>query len=146
MIDIKNKFLFFLVNSVLFIFQILQVITGLIGLAIFHNFEIYTNKDAHIKVIKINKGNFLGGACFSSGPFIFVVPNCEEEILKHETGHSVQSIILGPLFHIVISTPSVILFWRRRLGNKSKAWYYKHFPENWANSLGHVDTSKYDIE
>lgn len=142
MIEFKNKALTIIVNILLCVWQITQWLPGLICLAIFHNCEIYRNKEASITVLKVNKGYFNGSACFSCGPVIFVTPNCNEEIIKHETGHSWQSIIFGPLFHIVVSLPSICLFLYRRAKNKSREWYYKYWPENDANRRGHVDVSK----
>lgn len=139
MIKFNNKFITVIVNIFLLLYQLPQLITGVIGLIIFHNFEWYTNKDADITVLKVNKGNFIGGACFSSGPIIFVTPNCEELTLKHETGHSVQSLLYGPLFHILISIPSIILFWYRRLAHKDMNFYYSHWPEFQAEKLGHTN-------
>lgn len=142
MIEFKSKFLTVIVNILLFPWLITQWLPGLIGLAIFHNCEWYVNEEAKIRVIKVNKGHFIGGACFSCGPIIFVTPNCNENTLRHETGHSVQSLIFGPLFHIVISIPSVIRFWVRRLGNKSHGWYLSGWPEGGcklcAEELGHT--------
>lgn len=143
MIKLNNKVLSIVVNIFLvLIWQLPQTITAVIALAVFHNYEWYYNEEAKITVLKVNKGNFNGNACFSSGPIIFVTPNCHKEIIKHETGHSWQSIILGPLFHIVISIPSIILFIYKRIKNKSAKFYHTHYPENWADKLGHVDTSK----
>lgn len=142
MLDSDSKLVKYFLNFLLLIWQLPQVLTGLIGLVIFHNFEIYTNKEAGIKVIKVNKGNFNGSACFSSGPIIFVTPNCSEETIKHETGHSVQSLLFGPIFHLVVSVPSICLYLYRHKHNKSKEWYYSHWPENDANKCGHVNTSK----
>ena len=131
MLDLKcNKVLKYIVNFLLLIWQLPQLITAVIGLAIFHNYEVYTNKYSGVKVLKVNKGYFIGGACFSSGPIIFVTPNCDEETIKHETGHSKQSILFGPLFHIIVSIPSICLFWTKRIKKKSTAWYHTHWPEN----------------
>lgn len=139
MIEFKSKALTIIVNIILGIWQLLCWLPGIIGLAIFHNCEIYRNKEAGITVIKVNKGNFIGGACFSCGPIIFVTPDCDENIIKHETGHSVQSLIFGPLFHFVVSLPSVIRFWIRRLFNKSHEWYLSGWPESSAEKLGHTN-------
>jgi hypothetical protein len=142
MIEFKNKFLTVLVNILLFPWLVLQWLPGLLFLAVFHNCEWYVNEDARVRVIKVNKGHLFGTACFSCGPIIFVTPNCSENTLKHETGHSVQSLIFGPLFHILISIPSVIRFWVRRLGNKSHEWYLSGWPEGGcklgAEELGHT--------
>ena len=145
MLEFKNPVISYIVNFLLFIWQAPQIITGLIGLTVFHNGELYRNKEAGVTVLKVNKGNFIGGACFSSGPIIFVTPNCDENTIKHETGHSKQSLYLGPLFHILISIPSICLFWYRRLANKDMKFYHSHYPENWADAEGHVDVSKYGL-
>lgn len=76
------------------------------------------------------------------GMFIFLgrMPaHAEQYILTHEYGHTLQSLILGPLFLPVIGIPS--LLWaslpcfvnKRRRG---EADYYRFYPERWANSLG----------
>ena len=145
MIKFKNKFLTIFINILLFPWLVTQWLPGLIGLAIFHNAEIYNNEDAGIFVIKVNKGNLFGNACFSSGPIIFVVPNCDDNTIRHETGHSVQSLMFGPLFHILVSLPSIVLFWTRRIKNKDAKWYHSHWPENNADKRGHADVSKYGL-
>lgn len=145
MIEFKSKFLTIFINVLLFPWLITQWLPGVIGLAIFHNCEIYRNKEAGIMVIKVNKVNFIGGACFSCGPVIFVTPNCDDNTIKHETGHSVQSLIFGLFFHLFVSIPSICLFWCRRLNNKDAKWYHSHWPENDADKRGYVDVSKYGL-
>lgn len=139
MLEFSNKFVTIIVNILLCIWQITQVIPALILLAVFHNCEVYRNTDAKITVLKVNKGWFNGGACFSLGPIIFVTPDCDDEICKHESGHSVQSLIFGPLFHFIVSLPSVIRFWIRQLFNKSHEWYLSGWPESSAEKLGHTN-------
>ena len=61
------------------------------------------------------------------------------DVLIHEYGHTVQSVILGPLFVPVIAIPSFIwallpCFSRLRL--KKKLSYYWLYCEKWANILG----------
>lgn len=81
------------------------------------------------------------------GMFIFVsAPNgadraAVEKIICHEYGHTLQSVILGPLFFIVIGLPSLIwcalpcfVKYRKRK-NVSYYWFYT---ERWANSLAKV--------
>jgi hypothetical protein len=142
MLKFKSKFLTILVNILLGIWQVLCWIPGLICLAIFHNAEIYTNKEAKITVIKVNKGYFNGNACFSCGPIIFVTPNCNEDTIRHETGHSVQSLMFGPLFHFIVSIPSIIRFCYRRSKRLDQEWYLSGWPEKSAEKLGHTERSK----
>jgi hypothetical protein len=139
MLEFKSKALTIIVNFFLLLWQLPQLILpGLICLAIFHNCKLYRNEEAKITVLRVSKGNLLGTACFSSGPIIFVTDNCDENTLHHETGHSAQSLIFGPLFHLVVSLPSVIRFWYRRIKKLPSSWYYKAWPESSAERLGHT--------
>ena len=75
----------------------------------------------------------------SLGMFIFVTNINNENTIKHEYGHSIQSMILGPLYLFVIGIPSAV--WAgcfekyRRKHHKS---YYSFFCEKWADKLGGV--------
>lgn len=143
MLKFKSKFLIILVNALLAIWILPQWITGILGWLIFRNGKLYYNEDAKILVLNVNKGHLFGNACCSSGPIIFTTPECNENTIKHETGHSVQSLMFGWFFHIVVSFPSVIRFWIRRLFNKSHEWYLSGWPEGGcklgAEELGHTD-------
>ena len=60
-------------------------------------------------------------------------------ILLHEYGHTVQSLILGPLFLIVVGIPSFI--WAAlpvfdRLRERKGLSYYWFYCEKWATNLG----------
>ena len=63
----------------------------------------------------------------------------DEQLLVHEYGHTVQSLILGPLYLFVIGLPSVVWLklaplsrWRR----VNAISYYTFYTERWANSMG----------
>lgn len=145
MLKFKSKFLTILVNALLAIWILPQWITGIFVWLIFRNGKLYYNEDAKILVLKVNKGYLFGNACCSSGPIIFITPECSENTIKHETGHSVQSLMFGWFFHIVVSLPSVALFWYKRLTNKDQKFYHSHWPENHADKCGHVDISEYGL-
>ncbi|MFC2145012.1 hypothetical protein ACFLQQ_01650 [Actinomycetota bacterium] len=92
--------------------------------------ETYKN----VRIIYIKK--FPAG--ISLGRFIILNDKYKsnELSIKHEYGHSVQSMYFGWLYLIVIGLPSIIriLVWRiRRLKSLD---YYKGYPENWANKIG----------
>lgn len=76
----------------------------------------------------------------SLGQYILLSHNyCYRKIMKHEYGHSIQSLLFGPIYLIVIGLPSVTLnrlTYFKILDNKI---YYKLWPENWANTLGGVN-------
>lgn len=64
--------------------------------------------------------------------------------VKHEHGHQIQSLILGPLYLIVIGLPSIIgnivyrikrMYFRK---NYNPKLYYKQPWEAWADKLGRV--------
>lgn len=141
MVVLENKIVSVLVNILLVIWQLPQNVLGLIVLAIFHNCTMYYNKEAKVKVIEVDKGYLFGNACFSLGPIIFTTPHCDDNTVRHETGHSVQSLYLGPLFFIAILA-SVPRFWIRRWFNKSHEWYLSGWPEGGskfgAEELGHT--------
>lgn len=90
--------------------------------------------------------------CMGIGMFIFISgqgPNDSEQKLSlqenferikvHEYGHTIQSIILGPLFLPVIGIPSCL--WAnmpsmKQYRKKNKISYYSFYTEKWANYLG----------
>lgn len=83
------------------------------------------------------------------GMFLFLGTNGGAEhkaqVLVHEFGHSVQSLILGPLFLPIMGIPSFL--WAnlplcRRLRNEKGISYYKFYPERNANRLGQLVTKE----
>ena len=83
------------------------------------------------------------------GMFIFMCPGYGERereyVLAHEYGHTIQSIILGPLFLPVIGLPSIL--WAslpacRKYRQTKNVSYYRFYPEAWANRLGQPDGRK----
>ena len=76
------------------------------------------------------------GICL--GDYIVLKRKDNEDGIKHEYGHSIQSRILGPLYLLLIGLPSL-------LGNiycshfhKDSQWYYRQPWEHWADVLGGV--------
>lgn len=79
----------------------------------------------------------------SLGMFLFVSRDLDEQTARrvtvHEYGHSVQSLIFGPLYLAVVGLPSVI--WAgapalKKMRHKRNIPYYSVYPENLANTLG----------
>ncbi len=77
----------------------------------------------------------------SMGMFIFLGRDAGERLLRHEYGHSRQSLLLGPAYLIAVGVPSIV--WccfgpvaaKWQSGERS---YYSVYPENWADRLGHA--------
>jgi len=134
---IQPSFLFYLWQ---FTFGIAQNIIGLIML-IFYKFRGAESEWYHNALITyIDKKNF-GGV--SLGMFIFInknrVGDARHDTKIHEYGHTVQTMILGPLWLFVIAIPSVI--WCNtpyfvKMRNKKNISYYRLYCEGWSNLCG----------
>ena len=75
------------------------------------------------------------GGCVTLGDHIFLSPRASENTIRHEYGHTRQSLILGPLYLIVIGIPSIIWAATHHViaPSKSYDWLYT---ERWADKLG----------
>ncbi len=70
-------------------------------------------------------------------------------LLVHEYGHTIQSLILGPLYLIVMGIPSTIWGFLPSLNRKRKEQhlsYFSFFTERWANALGERVTGAKSME
>lgn len=92
-------------------------------------------------VVTIYKVPRLFHSAVSLGTFlIFDSRVCfSENAVRHELGHTKQSLRLGWLYLPVIGIPSLIGNIHSRIFNKTTDWYYSRFPENWADKLGGVE-------
>lgn len=84
----------------------------------------------------------------SLGPFIFLkgpaAGNCgpddvETDLLVHEYGHTLQSIMFGPLYLVVVGVPSLIWLNVPALAKqrqRKQMSYYSFGPERHASMLG----------
>ncbi len=73
------------------------------------------------------------------GMFLFLGKNADRQTLVHEYGHSIQSVILGPLFLPIMGIPSILwcnLPWCRKMRREKGLSYYGFYPESTANRLG----------
>ena len=82
----------------------------------------------------------------SLGNYIFLDRKYGEQTIRHELGHCIQSLWLGPLYLLAIGIPSAIfnnlwdrLFHRKWQVEKRLKWYYSRFPEKQADTLGGVE-------
>lgn len=77
----------------------------------------------------------------SLGKYILLCDSHHDDIdtIEHEHGHQVQSLILGPLYLLVIGLPSLIwcgCFEKYR--EKHNISYYSFYTESWAENLALV--------
>lgn len=81
----------------------------------------------------------LGNYIFWSDSDVTVIP-VRPDNKAHEYGHSIQSLVFGPLYLIVVGIPSLarnlfgILYYR--LTQLRWDGYYNGYPEKWADELG----------
>ena len=96
----------------------------------------------------------IGNSSISLGLFVFVAPGpgyvspsqgtfTKEELssrlLVHEYGHTIQSLLLGPLYLILIGIPSTLWGFLPGCAKKRKEQqlsYFSFFTERWANAWG----------
>lgn len=127
-----------------FIWGIIQSLVGAILLLIAKkmNKVISVTNYKTVMLVNLDK-SFLKGTTFrgvSLGGFIFIVKDLlgdeTEEIIKHEYGHCLQSLLLGPLYLLVIGLSSVIwnVFFKKYRVEK-KVNYYSFYTEKWADYL-----------
>lgn len=101
-----------------------------------------TNRDGILYYLVDNLFN----SGISLGNYIFLDSDgyYDYKTIKHEHGHQIQSLILGPLYLIVIGLPSIIgnivdrikhMYFRKNYNPKD---YYKQPWEAWADKLGKV--------
>ena len=123
-----------------FIYMLLQCTWGflqtLAGLAYFLVSIKYPHSFYHGAILTYRDG--IGGV--SLGMFIFA-SDCKERerIAVHEFGHTIQSLILGPLYLFIIGTVSGC--WCRlpvfvRMRRERNISYNACFTESWANYCG----------
>ena len=75
----------------------------------------------------------------SLGMFIFISDPGETDVLVHEWGHSVQSLILGPFYLFLIGLPSAV--WCVfppvvRMRRRKRLKYTSFYCERWASLTG----------
>ena len=138
----------FLILPLLFIWELPQNMLGLLVYTILKNRQriVHTETEKHRLFIKTpNTGVSLGWFVFwtpAGNRFTHITNDCR----MHEYGHARQSVMLGPLYLIVVGIPSLARVFYRKLYRKMYGEYWKNyfngFPENWADRLGGVTVSE----
>jgi len=133
----------------LFFFYLLQWTWGLSqniagGVAYLALRKKHRSENYHgARVMYIETDKRFGGV--SVGMFVFMKADAEEKWTHdtriHEVGHCVQSILLGPLYWLVVAIPSVLWcnlpVFRKQHGTRETSHnYYKLYCEGWANVWG----------
>ncbi len=140
------KFIYIIFIILQWSWGIVQNIVGLFILLVNIKCKHYYYKGTIVTVWKKQE------YCMGIGMFIFMSGQCPadaeqklssketfEKTKVHEYGHTIQSIILGPLFLPVIGLPSCL--WAnipklKRYRKNNRVSYYSFYTEKWANYLG----------
>ncbi|MBE5796901.1 MAG: hypothetical protein E7327_05910 [Clostridiales bacterium] len=134
-----------------------QTLLGLVLLLLHRRDEHFLHHGAVIT-------RWQGRASMSVGPFVFITSNpffCEklsdrfsreelaDRLLVHEYGHTIQSLLLGPAYLIVIGIPSTLWGWLpslNRMRREQQRSYFSFFTESWANRCGEWVTGRKSME
>lgn len=117
-------------KALLYLWQLPQLIVSLLMIA-FYRKKPKRCERCGMSVFRVD----VKGRAFSLGPVVFCPEKVHEEILKHEIGHSYQSLYLGPLYLLIVGLPSVLLYLRYHLGHHDSDWYHSRYPEKWADDI-----------
>lgn len=135
-------------NVLLYLWQLPQNLLGLILIAIYKPEEVLTQYNGN-KVYFASK--FPGG--ISLGKYAIVskfyyygntdkLKECSlkcDTVMHESIGHAKQSLMLGPLYLIVIGLPSIIWAWLYGPVIKpTKNGYYRFYTEKWADKLADI--------
>ena len=133
----------------------LQTLLGLVVFLIHYKDRHFSYHGAIITVWEPKSSVSLGMFVFVTAEPYFVkkyegqmsAEELSNRLLVHEYGHTIQSLILGPLYLIVIGIPSVL--WGFLGGKKRRdeqVPYGAFFTEKWANTLGEQVTGEKSID
>lgn len=116
--------------------ECLQKIAALAVIKLSRAEKIGEYKDATLYYWKWQGGMSLSNRIFVSFEWLDG-SKWQDDYIKHEYGHSIQSKMLGPLYLFIIGLPSFLWAW---LGDNYRAKhnrsYYDFYTESWANKLG----------
>ena len=140
-------------NAVFYLLQwtwaLSQNIVGGIGYLLLKRSDKHRQQKFHESMLTyVNTEKNFGGV--SIGMFIFVNGKYIEknpddgwthDTRIHEFGHCLQSLLLGPLYWLVVALPSIIWcnlppFAKLHNTKATKHVYYKLYCETWANAWG----------
>ncbi len=134
--------------TLLFIWELPQNLLGLVV------FSIMKYKRSILRIEQEANRKFLEtkNTGVSLGRFIFWTPagnrfsHLANDCRMHEYGHAKQSVMLGPLYLLIVGLPSLgrVAYSRWYQWKYDRNWhnYFNGFPENWADKLGGVIIKK----
>lgn len=122
-----------LLQILLYIWQLPQNLVGIIIGLFYKTDNTLLYKDKVVRVCS----KFPGGISLGNTLIVSKFPYNKQtwNTVKHEWGHTRQSILLGPLYLLVVGIPSLI--WAG-IYDKTKGSYFSFYTERWADKLSNV--------
>lgn len=111
-------------------------------------------RDEHFLYLGALVTRWQGRSSMSVGPFVFLTADpffadkfagqytreeLSDRLLVHEYGHTIQSLLLGPLYLVIIGVGSTLWGWLpvcNRMRREKQVSYFRFFTERWANACG----------
>ena len=128
------------IQCLLYLWQLPQNLLGLLLGLYFKGEDVdYDNDKVKARVRLSSK--ISGG--ISLGKYVYISPKMVAgNYVKHELGHCVQSLYLGPLYLLVIGLPSITWVGLHTLlatQTPLEISYYWFYTEKWADKLGGIE-------
>ena len=117
----------------LYVWQLPQNLAGLLVLLFCKTEYQYDYKTSKVYLTK----SFGGGVSLGKYIFLSRTQLRKNEVVMHEYGHCIQSMILGPLY-LLLGLCSIIHAMTWNCSKKPNKTYYDFFVEKCANTLGGV--------
>lgn len=130
-----------------------QTLCGFVLFLIHRKEKHFYYKGAIVSEWKYPTSLSLGLFVFVTKQRIYIQNYTREEvahrILVHEYGHTIQSLLLGPFYFLVIGIPSLLwcsLPFFETYRRKKNISYYSLYTEKWANYCGEKITKSKSME
>ena len=137
----KMSLIKILIKILLFIWQLPQNLLGLILCRIESAVKRRNFGIAYYEAK--NPGPFMKGCAISLGRFIITDSAvADKTTLLHESGHQIQSLVLGPLYLLLVGIPSITgnladrIMHKKWSGERRERWYHALPWEKSADRLG----------
>lgn len=114
-------------NYIWWLWEFPQLLLGLILLLVLDHKFIQRYRVGYVYRVRAFSG-------IATSRLIFLYKTATKNI-QHEYGHCRQSMILGPLYLIVIGLPSAL---HNLISRETDCNYYHFYTEKWADKLGGV--------
>ncbi len=134
---------------------ILQTLLGAVVFLMHYRYKHFIYHGAIVTAWKTRSSVSLGMFVFVASEPYFAekfegqagVEELSSRLLVHEYGHTIQSLILGPLYLVLIGIPSMLWgFLGGKMRKEKQIPYGAFVTEKWANRLGECITGEKSID